>query len=373
MEKHLHIVCLDTPYPLDYGGIFDPFCKIQSLHLLGIKIHLHCFEYGRGKQPELDKYCVSVNYYQRNKGHKGFSIKLPYIVCSRSNKELPENLLKDDYPILLEGVHCTYLLNDSRFNERKIILRLHNVESIYYRQLNKSTASLLKKIYFFLESKILYRYEKSIANKALIVAMAEGDAAYYRNEFGAENTEYLPVFFPFQKVNASPGAGCYCLYHGNLSVPENERAVIWLLKNVFNDLSFPLVIAGKKPSARLERVVHNHQHTCLVASPSEQEMQDIIGKAQLHILPSFNRTGIKLKILNALFNGRHCVVNEQAVRNTGLESICHIGSSAGSFKKIISAMYHQPISAEEIGRREILLGNRYNNMRNAEKLIQWIW
>ena len=170
-----------------------------------------------------------------------------------------------------------------------------------------------------------------------------------------------------------PGAGCYCLYHGNLSVPENERAVLWLLKNVFDDLPFPLVIAGKKPSARLERAIQHHQHTCLVASPSEREMQDIIGKAQLHILPSFNCTGIKIKLLNALFNGRHCVVNEQAVENTGMESICHVGSTAGSFKKIISEIYYQPMTTEEIGRREQLMGKRYDNIQNAEKLIQWIW
>jgi hypothetical protein len=102
-------------------------------------------------------------------------------------------------------------------------------------------------------------------------------------------------------------------------------------------------------------------------------MQDIIGKAQLHILPSFNCTGIKIKLLNALFNGRHCVVNEQAVENTGMESICHVGSTAGSFKKIISAIYYQPMTTEEIGRREQLMGKRYDNIQNAEKLIQWIW
>ena len=41
------------------------FYKIKALHELGIKIHLHCFEYGRGQQPELNKYCEEVFYYQR--------------------------------------------------------------------------------------------------------------------------------------------------------------------------------------------------------------------------------------------------------------------------------------------------------------------
>ena len=50
-EKHLHIVCLDVPYPVDYGGVFDLFYKIKALSEAGVKIHLHCFEYGRGQQP----------------------------------------------------------------------------------------------------------------------------------------------------------------------------------------------------------------------------------------------------------------------------------------------------------------------------------
>ncbi|HEX4849932.1 MAG TPA: mannosyltransferase, partial [Puia sp.] len=158
-ERHLHIIAHDVPFPADYGGVFDLFYKIKSLHQAGIKIHLHCFEYGRDEQPALKDFCEDVNYYSRREGHKGFSHKLPYIVCSRSNQDLLENLLRDNFPILAEGVHCSYLLNDNRFNGRKIILRLHNVEWLYYRQLFKSSSSLFKKIYYYHESKILKQYE----------------------------------------------------------------------------------------------------------------------------------------------------------------------------------------------------------------------
>jgi hypothetical protein len=60
---------------------------------------------------------------------------------------------------LLEGVHCTYLLQDERFNNRKMILRLHNVEYKYYRQLFHSCHSLFRKIYYLNESRLLKQYE----------------------------------------------------------------------------------------------------------------------------------------------------------------------------------------------------------------------
>ena len=31
-NKHLHIVTLDTPWPVNYGGVVDLFYKLKALH-----------------------------------------------------------------------------------------------------------------------------------------------------------------------------------------------------------------------------------------------------------------------------------------------------------------------------------------------------
>ena len=373
MENHLHIVCLDVPYPVNYGGVFDLFHKIRSLHGAGVKIHLHCFEYGRGEQPVLNDYCVEVNYYERHEGHKGFSHRLPYIVCSRSNGQLLEKLLEDDHPILLEGIHCTYLLNDPRFTDRRIVLRLHNVEYQYYRQLYLAEKSLLKKVYYHHESNLLRQYEHRIANKVRILAVSSKDSELYRQEFGAENIDTLPVFLPFEEVRSKEGTGCFCLYHGNLSVAENEQVVIWLLKKVFSTLEMPFIISGKNPSARLTRQIQQHPHACLIPDPSEEELQDLISKAQINILPSFNCTGVKLKLLNALYNGRHCIVNKDAVDETGLQPICHLADSADAIRSLVTRLSTQPFTQDEIHSRKAILGNLYNQENNLQKLLHFIW
>ena len=115
-----------------------------------------------------------------------------------------------------------------------------------------------------------------------------------------------------------------------------------------------------------------HKHTCIVANPGEKEMQDMIAKAQLNVLPSFNNTGIKLKLLNALFNGRHCLVNQAAVDGSGLEGVCHIASDAASFKKAIEEIYQQPFTEQEKEKRQGLLQTIYNKEENAKKLISSI-
>jgi glycosyltransferase involved in cell wall biosynthesis len=372
-EKHLHIVCLDVPYPVDYGGVFDLFHKIRLLSQAGISIHLHCFEYGRGPQPVLDEYCVEVNYYTRCEGHKGFSHRLPYIVCSRSNSSLLDRLLGDDHPILLEGVHCTYLLNDRRFSKRNITLRLHNVEYQYYRQLYHCEKSLLKKIYYFHESSLLRQYEHSIAGKVRILAVSDRDNKLYREEFGATDIATLPVFLPFEQVQSKEGTGCFCLYHGNLSVAENEHVVVWLLRNIFARLEMPLVVSGKNPSPRLERLIRQYPQVCLIANPSEEELQDLILKAQVNILPAFNCTGIKLKLLNALYNGRHCIVNRDMVESTGLEGICHVAEGEEDIRNSITRLFTEPLRSEEIETRKEVLGRLYDRQTNLQRLMQAIW
>jgi hypothetical protein len=178
LEKHLHIIDFTVPYPADYGGVIDLFCKLPALQKEGVKIHLHCFDYGRGQQKELEKYCVEVNYYQRRKF--AFS-SLPFIVATRKNEQLLQKLLQDNYPILMEGIHCTYLLNDERFASRKKIVRLHNVEHEYYHHLYESATSLFKKIFFLRESKLLKKYEQAIVIKAqLFLSVTQKDADTYK-------------------------------------------------------------------------------------------------------------------------------------------------------------------------------------------------
>lgn len=222
MSSHLHIVCFDVPYPADYGGVIDVFYKLPHLHKLGVQIHLHCFTYkDRYPQPELEKYCFSVHYYKRS---KQVSFQIPYIVSSRKNKQLLNNLLEDNYPVLLEGVHCTYALTDKRFRNRTLFVRLHNTEFIYYRHLYTYTSHWFKKLYYFVESVLLKKYERRIAKgHAMFWAMSHTDVELYHDELGCNRVSYLPLFIPPWQVKGTTGVGTYCLYQGRLDVEENEK------------------------------------------------------------------------------------------------------------------------------------------------------
>ena len=333
---------------------------------------MHCFEYGRGEQPELNKYCEEVYYYKRESLSAGIPLRLPYIVSSRINPQLIKNILKDNYPVLLEGIHCTYYLYHGELRDRKVLVRLHNVEYEYYRQLAKSTTDFYKKIYFTLESRLLKKYENTIAKKGKFIAVNEKDKITYQKVFSAENIEFLPVFLPFDKVNSITGKGNYCLYHGNLSVAENEKAAFWLLKNIFIESEIPFIVAGKNPSSLLKNEISKNKNVQLIENPSEEKMEELIKNAQIHLLPSFNSTGIKIKLLNALFNGRFIVTNAVSLEGTGLESLCEKAESAADYKKKIKELFPVSFMENEINKRIAILESLYNNEKNARQLMKWL-
>lgn len=376
MNRQLHIVCLDVPWPADYGGAIDMMNRIIALKKAGIQIHLHYFSYNdRGMPNELNQFCESIHVYERKTGAKGLSAKLPYIVASRINEELISNLNKDNHPVLLEGLHCTGILPHLNVSQRKVVVRMHNDESVYYCELARSESSILKKLFFLNESRLLKKYTHRLQNECRYACISENDVVSLQEQHHLSNVDFLPAFVSWQEVTSEEGMGNLCLYHGNLSVPENEKAAIWLLQNVFFKIRKPFVIAGKKPTKRLQKMAQFCQHTCLIENPSETEMNDLVRKAHINVLPCFNKnvTGIRLKLLHALFQGKHCVTNEAMVQGTGLEAACHTGTNAEAIASIIMQLYHQPFTDNEILLRKKLLGQSYNNEKNAGRLIQWLY
>ncbi len=376
MNRHLHIVCLDVPWPADYGGAIDMMNRIRCFKELGVHIRLHYFSYNdRGTPNELNQFCESIHVYGRKTGHKGFSFSLPYIVSSRISKDLISNLDKDDHPILLEGLHCTGILPLLQNKERKVVVRMHNEEGRYYKELARAEKSLFRKTYFRFESRLIKKYMATLAPTSTYACVSDEDMVALRNEFSLPHVVFIPTFPAWQEVNGEEGIGSYTLYHGNLSVAENEEAAMWLIEKVFAEIKKPLIIAGKNPTARLLKAEQGRTHICIVSNPTESEMNDLVKKAHINVLPCFNKniTGIRLKLLHALFEGRHCITHDAMVKGTGLDSACHIGTTAASFASIIMQLIHQPFTPEEIALRKRLLGSTYDNRQNTERFIPYLW
>ncbi|OFY83921.1 MAG: hypothetical protein A3F72_07465 [Bacteroidetes bacterium RIFCSPLOWO2_12_FULL_35_15] len=369
-QKHLHIISFDVPYPANYGGVIDVFYKLKALHAQGIKIHLHCFEYGRAEALNLESICEKVYYYKRKLSRKYLLNTLPFVVVTRSSEKLMEHLLRDKHPVLFEGLHCCFHLNDVRLNDRIKIVRMHNIEHDYYFNLEKVEKSIFKKLYFGMEAKKLKRFEKVLNKAYAVAAISPADAKELSTRY--QNVHHITAFHPNEEVKIKDGKGDFCLYHGNLEVGENNEAALYLVNEIFSKINTPFIIAGRKPSAELVQVVSKHKHIKLKANINTQDIDSLIKDAQINILPTFQATGIKLKLLAALFTGRHCIVNSPMVANTGLEELCSIQNTAEEMSNEIIRLFDLPFDMQEKQKREAILITNFSNAINMKKLVALI-
>lgn len=362
----LHVVVFNVPWPPNYGGVIDAWYRLKALAAAGLRMQIHVFAYGRSRSAELEK-LGSVTYYPRRHPVTALLSGEPYIVSSRASVNLLNNLLKDDLPIFFDGLHTAHFLADPQLATRRKVLRMHNIEWQYYRGLAGMERSFAREWYYREESRRLRRYEQIVQHADAIACISPADTIYYQ-KIAAEKALYLPAFHPFEQMDLPEGTGKYALYHGNLSVPENVQAASFLIR-LWENMPLPLVIAGMDPDYKLYELLGDRSDVQLLADPQEAEMDRLVREAQLHVLPAFQQSGIKLKLLRALFQGRHVIVSPDMVLGTGLEAYCTVAEGEEAFRQKVGICRDTPLSSADRLRRQELL-RLFDNRRNAELLMK---
>ena len=118
------------------------------------------------------------------------------------------------------------------------------MEHDYYKGLGDSENCVWKRLFYHAEAWRLKRYEPVLKNAAGIFAISQKDADYFSKRY--QNVIVVPGFNAADSVCSELGRGEYVLYHGNLSVRENEDAAKWLIENVFSELDIACIVSGLK-------------------------------------------------------------------------------------------------------------------------------
>ncbi len=351
--------------------MIDTYFRIKALKDIGIGIHLHCFDYGRSYSEELKEVCEQVYYYPRRTGLFSHFTFLPYVVSSRRSKKLLENLIKNDFPVLFDGLHTTYYINHKTLNGRKKFIRMHNIEQRYYKSLATRESSFFKKLYFLTESYKLKFYERVLSKADSVITISESDQDYFKIKY--HNAELITPFHPFDKCESLPGFGKYILFHGDLSVNENTMISGFLISEVFSKIPYSCIIAGKKPSGILMLTASHYSNIKIVPDPDLTRMNQLIRNAHINLLLSLTNNGFKIKLLYALYEGRHCLVNNKMIEGSQLDELCYISDTAGEMVENIHRFMNLPFTEEKLISRNKLLSEHYSNSENAGVLSELIF
>lgn len=314
---------------------------------------MHYLKCNDGSGAKISGYCESIHCYENS---------------AEINGRLKERLSTNNFPVLVEGNFYSEISELSNVKDRKVLIRLHDVDLRKFESL-PGRQNFLEK---FLPVRPSKGNRTCFQNNHLYICISEKKANVLRDQYQLSNVEWLPLFVSWHKVKSEEGKGNFCLYHGNLSSPSNEKTATWLLEKVFSVVRYPFVIAGKSPSRRLYKLAQLYSHSHIVADPSENEIDDLIQKAHINIVPCMQTSGGKYKLLHSLFLGKHCLTNCAMISDTGLEQACHIANDKQSKIEAIKNLVNIPFTSAEIELRRNLLAG-YNNSENIRKLIEWLY
>ena len=343
------------------------FYKLKALSEAGVEIMFHTFEYGRKRSKVLEKYCTSVHYYKRNSYFKSLTSKIPFIVLSRANKSLMSNLKKDNFPIFFEGLHTTYPLINNDFSDRKLIVRMHNIEHDYYRGLAKSERNPFKKLFFSQEAQKIEKYEPILHKANAVLAISPYETKILEKSY-KKKVVFIPPFHQHKEVAILSEKGNFALYHGDTRVSDNLRAAHFLIE-VFSKLTYPLVIAGSSIPKDLSQKIAQYPHISFRDISNNEELLPLLEEAHIHVLPTFQNTGIKLKLINALYGGRFVIGNEAILSETGLEDICYRADTIHEMRQLIPTIVEKAYTTNEIDKKEAIL-KQFSTSTSAQTIIE---
>ena len=166
------------------------------------------------------------------------------------------------------------------------------------------------------------------------------------------------------------GKGNYAIYNGDLRIADNIKSCKFLI-NIFSEINFPFIISSSFENKFIIKECKKYHNISFLKVSIKNEIDELLRGAHINLLPTFQNTGIKLKLINALFNSRFCIANETMIKYTGLENLCCTANTPGEFKIKINELIQENFTENFINERKKTL-IIYNNQLNALKILKLI-
>lgn len=363
MQKKILIICFDTPYPTNYGGVYDIAAKFDFYKKNNVKIDLICTCFSLERMQILKNH-VSENETVIDNFHVefirpnplDFFSKVPFSVKTR---KIPfqkiDFLKKEQYSfVLVEHLKSTNGLEELTAivgNKTDIYLRIHNDEEEYYRNLYKVSDNL--KRYFFLSESMKYKnYQDKMLKSSLFkgfLFISISEMKKLRPQINSDKfCHLLPVYANFEQKRIKNAKTIDFLYVGNLDLDDNFNS----LKKIYGFLiqnklgSFNITIAGKCSDEirkrKIKEIFSSELKVDLHFNVEKQILEDLYANARYFLNFSSNGSGVKTKLIEAISHGIPVISNREGIGGSGLE---HVGLTDNDidFKWLISTLENSDI------------------------------
>jgi len=303
--KTIHIWSMDRLETTSYGGILEVQGQIES----ALKYNLQVIVYAWSKKGlynpnPIQMPGVQFHTFVRKKTKIYLTKRIPYIVSSRRSKVAEHKSAVQRGMVLINGPHCSGI-----YHPKNAILRLHNPESIYYKSLAVRSNGM-RSLYLRWESRRLREWEKKLAKEwnGQVWSLTSTDSDYWNQMTPLSKSKVVGPMktFIFNIPQSKPNKKIL-LVPGKFSVIENENAALISL----NSQDWEIIWAGHGASSNLK--IKGASRVKYIDSPNDEYISKLFSDAQAVLVHADHKLGIKIKLIQALYQARFIIAHENAL------------------------------------------------------------
>lgn len=239
-------------------------------------------------------------------------------ISSAFMQKLVKILANEQFDIVqLEGLYLApYISVIRKKSQACIVLRSHNIEGNIWSKYSVNEKNVFKKYFLKWQAKKLWNYErKNVKLYDAIVPISLSDNAYYSGIDKQVRLCYIPAGIDVQeKTTVKGGLNKNIYFLGALDWAPNTEGLKWFIQKVFPlilkkepDLLFH--IAGRNDTGYVKGLLHDN----IIFYGEVEDAEDFVKDKTVCIVPLLSGSGMKVKILEAMANGKYVVTTPTGI------------------------------------------------------------
>lgn len=382
------------PYPLDNGGkigAFNGICVVSRENNVTVlsfteqpEFISEGIDYFKDKLPNVRfERPIFHNVHIRKRPFtlarvmlKDYLKKIPYVTVKFENKKmyhLIDDMFSDqswdivfiDY--LNMQIYGEYINEKYKEKYRYMILKDHNLEYEIVKQASKKERGI-KKAILEIEWKRTLKYEKKAICDADLVYSVCDENTKFMKKFNVSSYTMFPTYDSKKVIHKSSGNGI--LFMGNLSWKANMEGLVWFVDEVLP------MINEEVPDAKLTIVGSGPAENPFISNKNVdykgyiKDISNIYYNQAIFIVPLFEGSGIRIKILDAFYNGIAVVSTSLACGTIGATDGIEIliRDNADEFAKAVISLLLNPDQRNQIEQNaKIFLEKRFSLATRQEE------
>lgn len=342
IKPKILFITTQLPYPPNSGGVIKSWKLIQYLSM-NYDVTLACFLKNDDRNFEqeflqkikLADYIAMPQHIPRTAINliKSNALGIPLNLYRNRNSVFKEEVkaIANGFEILFIDHYEMFQFVPKDFLE-KVVLHQHNCEYLMWQRFSEIEKTPLKKLALRNQAYRIKNYEQKICKRASTILAAPNDIEELV-AIGALRSKFFPTYhLGDEELLLKPPLvwnqnNKNLLYIGTLTWEANVDGLIWFIENIWpivvaKEKDAKLCIVGQSPDNRILQAVANAKN--IEVKGFVKDLEDVFLDSKVFVSPLRFGSGIKVKVMNALYRGIPCVTTSIGSEGLLVEDMKHI-------------------------------------------------